>query len=262
MSAVLALCVGAVRPAEAQTISTSPTTSLLTRIGAFPAYVMATINTLTTQAQLSAATLALDSAARTDNVALQLGLLSSSRAGVGVKYWLTELTALQVDLSTGVNVGLGFSPRWGDSKSNLNRQLDTIQNSYPTNSSGYASGFAPTVNLDLLLSATIEKHLFPKRALSPFIGFGASVSVYSFNNMEFTSGFANGKNTTDRNFYFNNRIYYAIDTTNQDNTSYRQEVFTSTSVGVTAYVFVGVEYFVLPFLSLTAKAALNGTDKW
>jgi hypothetical protein len=53
--------------------------------------------------------------------------------------------------------------------------------------------------------------------------------------------------------------YYIDPNSQYVNSVSRQEVVTRTSISVSASVLAGVEYFVIPSLSLTAQAALSGS---
>ena len=139
---------------------------------------LSTINSVVLQStNASSATTPFDSTARKDNLALQMGMWESGRVGAGVKYWLSEVTALKIGVSTGLNVGLSASGNF----------LSSGGSNIPNTSYITSPTVSPAVSLDVSLSASIEKHLFPRRTLSPFVGFGMGVNLFSRNVSLFQS---------------------------------------------------------------------------
>lgn len=217
--------------AQPSTVTTSATFSDM--LSTFPQAVLSTINSVVLQStNASSATTPFDSTARKDNLALQMGMWQSGKVGAGVKYWLSELTALRVGMNTGLNLGLSGSA------------IGSSSGFGNTSSGGYivlSPAVSPGLTLDFGLSASIEKHLFAKRALSPFLGFGMGVNISSRNSSAFSvSTQGNPSGAAQKN----------------------QSYSTETVVDVSANVSVGVEYFVLPSLSIagqvTAMGAVSG----
>lgn len=251
---LLSLNVSSVQ-AQSSTVTTSATFSDM--LSTFPQAVLSTINSVVLQStNASSATTPFDSTARKDNLALQMGMWESGRVGVGVKYWLSELTALRVGVNFAPSIGISGS---GDINSFAVNSLFKKDTTVNNNTSGQAirPSVSPNVTLNLGVSAAIEKHLFPRKNLTPFVGFGLGISLNSTNYSTF-SGVSNVIIDTSRsgNYY----TQYYIDPNSQyvNNVS-RQEVVTRTSISVSASVLAGVEYFVIPSLSLTAQAALSGS---
>lgn len=251
---LLSLNVASVQ-AQSSTVTTSATFSDM--LSTFPQAVLSTINSVVLQStNASSATTPFDSTARKDNLALQMGMWESGRVGVGVKYWLSELTALRVGVNFAPSIGISGS---GDINSFAVNSLFKKDTTVNNNTSGQAirPSVSPNVTLNLGVSAAIEKHLFPRKNLTPFVGFGLGISLNSTNYSTF-SGVSNVIIDTSRsgNYY----TQYYIDPNSQyvNNVS-RQEVVIRTSISVSASVLAGVEYFVIPSLSLTAQAALSGS---
>ena len=227
---VIALFLQNVSPMQAQTSTITTSATFGDMISTFPQAVLSTINSVVLQSTnaTSAAPL-LDSTARKDNVALQMGLWESGRVGAGVKYWLTELTALRVGASTGVNLGLSGSGNF----------LSSSGGNTPNSPFIHLPVVSPNVILDISLSASIEKHLFPKRILSPFVGFGMGINAYSRNVSVFQSS-------------------VQVNSATQSSTQNNQQYLTDTFVSLSANVSAGVEYFVLPALSITGQVTAWG----
>lgn len=221
---LLSLNVSSVQ-AQPSTVTTSATFSDM--LSTFPQAVLSTINSVVLQStNASSATTPFDSTARKDNLALQMGMWQSGRVGAGVKYWLSEVTALRVGANAGLSLGLSGT-------GNFLNYGNTSPGSYIVSS----PAISPGVNLDFGLSASIEKHLFAKRALSPFVGFGMGINITSRNSSAFSSASQGSQSGTI-----------------QKNQSYSTETF----VDVSANVSVGVEYFVLPSLSISGQVAALG----
>lgn len=221
---LLSLNVASVQ-AQPSTVTTSATFSDM--LSSFPQAVLSTINSVVLQStNASSATTPFDSTARKDNLALQMGMWQSGRVGAGVKYWLSELTALRVGANAGLSLGLSGT-------GNFLNYGNTSPGSYIVSS----PTVSPGVNLDFGLSASIEKHLFAKRALSPFVGFGMGINITSRNSSVFSSSSQGSQSGTI-----------------QKNQSYSTETF----VDVSGSVSVGVEYFVLPSLSISGQVTALG----
>lgn len=243
--------------AQPSTVTTSATFSDM--LSTFPQAVLSTINSVVLQStNASSATTPFDSTARKDNLALQLGMWESGRVGVGVKYWLSEVTVLRVSVNTGINLGLDLSGNFSLSANNSDSFYGRDSSLSKSSSSGqsFSPYGSPSVNLNLGLSATIEKHLFAKRSLSPFVGFGMGVFVNSTNYSYISGNSSNSRDTNGTRTYFNG-IYYDPNAQSQQATS-RQSIVTQTSVNISAHILAGAEYFVLPSISLAAQATVFG----
>jgi hypothetical protein len=159
-------------------------------LSTFPQAVLSTINSVVLQStNASSATTPLDSTARKDNLALQMGMWQSGSVGVGVKYWLSEVTALRVGVNFAPSIGISGS---GDINSFAVNSLFKKDTTVNNNTSGQAirPSVSPNVTLNLGVSAAIEKHLFPRKNLTPFVGFGLGISLNSTNYSTF-SGVSN-----------------------------------------------------------------------
>lgn len=244
---------------QAQSITVTTSATFLDMLSTFPQAVLSTINSVVLQStNASSATTPFDSTARKDNLALQMGMWQSGRVGAGVKYWLSEVTALSVYVNTGINLGLGLSGNFSVSANNSNSfySRDSSQSKSSSNGQSFSPFGSPSVTLNLGLSATIEKHLFAKRNLSPFVGFGMGLFVNSTNYSNISGNSSNSRDTNGTRTYFNG-IYYDPNAQSQQLTS-RQTIVTQTSVNISAHILAGAEYFVLPSISLAAQVAVFG----
>ncbi len=245
--------------AQPNTITTSATFGDM--ISTFPQAVLSTINSVVLQSTnaTSAAPL-LDSTARKDNLALQMGMWESGRVGAGAKYWLTELTALRVAVQANGSAGVDIAGEMATGNATFRVLSDT--GTPPTaKANGTESRIIPSVNVNMSLFAAIEKHLFAKRNLSPFVGFGCGVSIVSRNYSVFTNGFGVGIDSGD--VYYSGRYVGSLyigtsGNAKRQGTENSQVVLTTTTVGLSAYIMAGVEYFILPSLSLTGDVILSG----
>lgn len=241
--------------AQSSTVTTSATFSDM--LSTFPQAVLSTINSVVLQStNASSATTPLDSTARKDNLALQLGMWWSSRAGIGMKYWLSELTALRIDVNFGTGIGVNSSGRFSSVKSVAQYNRDSTSSNNFADGQDFSPRGNPWVTVDLGASASIEKHLFSKRNLSPFIGFGISINASSKN---YTTLWGSSEVLRDTNGsgLYNNGGYIDPNTSLKRNIA-NQSIITQTSVSLAANVFAGVEYFVLPFISISAQASVSG----
>ncbi len=246
--------------AQSSTVTTSATFSDM--LSTFPQAVLSTINSVVLQStNASSATTPFDSTARKDNLALQMGMWQSGRVGAGVKYWLSELTALRLGIQADFGAGVsGGGDVIGNNVSQRN-QNDTGQ--APSSRVNVTEiRITPSVNVNIGLSAAIEKHLFTKRNLSPYIGFGCGISIVSENYTVLTSRYVDGLDTGNaggnRYFFIGGDYLYIAGNGKSQGTLNTQFVVTRTSVALSAYILVGAEYFILPSLSITAEASVQG----
>jgi hypothetical protein len=173
---VVPIAAPVVTPAPVNVSSTADAFSKM--LSTFPQRVLSTINTIVVQStNATSAGEQKDSLLKKDNLALQLGLLNSYQGGIGVKYWLTELTAFRANIGTSVGGSINRNDyfsigRNGSSGVNtsdtLNRTGLALRNS---------SNIQPKVGFNVYLDVSIEKHLFQHRHLSPYIVFGAGLGM-------------------------------------------------------------------------------------
>jgi hypothetical protein len=245
--------------AQPSTVTTSATFSDM--LSTFPQAVLSTINSVVLQSTTaSSATTPFDSTARKDNLALQMGMWQSGRVGAGVKYWLSELTALRIDVQSNVDVGVSASSsilgynEINQIQKDTGQPLTKIVNVSETS-------ITPSVNMNIGLSATIEKHLFSKRSLSPYLGFGCGLGVISNNYTIITNRSSSAQDSgsySSNNFLVGSNYVYVQPNLKRQGTNTSQFVVTRTSVVLSGFVSAGVEYFVLPSLSIAAEANLQG----
>ncbi len=237
-------------------ITTTNTISYM--LESFPKGILSTINSVIAYSTTaSSLTTEFDSLARRDNLALQLGMWQAGRGGIGTKYWLSELTALRISANTGINIGLNSSGEFRQSNNALNQIGDTSTGTPRTVGNGYEIGLAPTVTLDVAISATIEKHLFSKKQVSPYIGFGMGISAYSDNITNFFNRYVGGTDTgAVRRWYysFGGDYVHVPENTTQTGILNTQIPISRNVVSVSGHIIVGVEYWVLPSLSIAAEA--------
>ncbi len=190
---------------------------------------------------------ALDSLSRKDDSAIIVTALSTSDVGIGGKLWVTEQTVIRAYLNMGLNLQLGLPV-------NIDRgQIYAPYQRTVQNTSSIDAIFYPGVsnNSSLSASLSIEKHIFPRRTISPFLGVGIDVSV-RFSQL--IRGNTQSKRFTDST-YFTNAPAASYQTTSQSSSGEQSLNFID-SYKIGGSVFAGVEYFVLPSVSLSAQVGV------
>lgn len=253
---------------QATTATQSPTTfqdNFSAMLSSFPQKVLSTVSSIVVNStNATSASEVKDSLWKKDNFALGMGLFNSSSVGIGGKYWLSELTALSLYCNVRLNIDAqredNFSlGRSGGSGGTIfgSPQPDTVI--YYRFGSNYASLTQVTSRGGGSISASIEKHLFPYRSLSPFILFGASANISSWNELRLSSDTRGGGDTsfTNRGSYYVNGTYVDGLTRLSNSSDIDATLSTSYNIGLSCNLGAGVEYFVLPSLSIIAQASIS-----
>ncbi len=213
-----------------------------------------TVSSTTTTIGSSTNSSVSDSLSRKDDSALILTAFSLSQLGIGGKLWLTEQTAVKIGASANIGLALTLVGDFRGSQDYQQSQSIGQSTTRQQAQSNVAASARFANQSTVSLSCTIEKHVFQKRLISPFIGFGIGASVAfnsglsgggsgtsSLDTLELQGNFGGNGNQTQRQGSDGQQVIHAID---------------SYSLG--AHVLVGVEYFVLPSISFAAQAGVSG----
>lgn len=253
---------------QATTATQSPTTfqdNFSAMLSSFPQKVLSTVSSIVVNStNATSASEVKDSLWKKDNFALGMGLFNSSSVGIGGKYWLSELTALSLYCNVRLNIDAqredNFSlGRGGGSGGTIfgSPQPDTVI--YYRFGSNYGTLTQVISRGGGTISASIEKHLFSYRSLSPFILFGASANISSWSEFLLTSQTRGNSDTSfsNRGTYYLNGNYVDGLTRLGSYSEIDVSLTTSHNIGLSCHIGAGVEYFVLPSLSIIAQASVS-----
>lgn len=214
----------------------------------------APMSTASSVVSVTTSSVGIDSLARKDDSALILTAFSLSQFGIGGKLWLTENTAVRVGANADIDLALTLFGGHRGSQSYRQAQINGQQSTnQQAQINGSGSGrFANQSSIGV--SCSIEKHVFQKRTISPYIALGLDASV-SFNS--WISGGGSGQKNIDSVDFSIGNGSTGMQTQTQGSNG-QQALHAGDFYRFGAHLLVGVEYFVLPSISLAAQAGISG----